>query len=66
MEEKKSNNQLKSYYKTVEKGVLWFYVGNWRTRVREYFREDGKTISECLEDSIIFAAKQHIGEDNEK
>ena len=58
MEEEKLNNQLKSYYKTDENGVLWFYCGNWRTRVREYFKEDGKTITELLADAIIFAAKQ--------
>ena len=38
-------------------GVLWFYCMNWRTRVREFFPEEGKTIGELIEDAVKTAAR---------
>ena len=46
-----------SYYAVDENGVMWFYCGNWRTRVMEHFADCGKQIGTLIEDAVKFEYK---------
>lgn len=45
---------------TDENGERYFYYGNTRTRIVEYFKEDGKTLSDAIGDLIVREAMLRI------
>jgi len=46
-----------SFYVTEPDGTRYFYCGNTRIKVTEYFAEKGKTVSELVEDVVRYAAR---------
>ena len=46
-----------SFYVTEPDGTKYFYCGNTRIKVTEYFAEKGKTVSELVEDVVRYAAR---------
>ena len=46
-----------SFYVTEPDGTRYFYSGNTRIKVTEYFAEKGKTVSELVEDVVRYAAR---------
>lgn len=40
-----------------ENGNLYFCFGKCRIKVTEHFAEDGRTVTDCLEDFITFTSK---------
>ncbi len=46
-----------SFYVTEPDGTRYFYCGNTRIKITEYFAEKGKTVSELVEDVVRYAAR---------
>ena len=46
-----------SFYVTEPDGTKYFYCGNTRIKITEYFAEKGKTVSELVEDVVRYAAR---------
>ena len=53
----KPENSSKGHYEIID-GEKYFCLGNWRTRVTEYFSDCGSSIEELIVDAIQFAAKK--------
>lgn len=47
-------NKERSYYGIELDGTLYYYNGNTRIRVTEYFKENGPTLSNLVEDVILY------------
>lgn len=57
---KKYPEELQGKYITDENGVKYFVMGNTRTRVTEYFKEDGPTLTDVLERLIRYKAREEM------
>ena len=49
-------NKERGYYGTELDGTLYYYNGNTRTKVTEFFAPSGKTMDTLIENVIRFAA----------
>ena len=47
-----------SFYATEEDGCLYHYCGNTRIKVHEHFSDQGKSVSELIENVILHTAKK--------
>ena len=45
---------------TDENGVRYFVMGNTRTRITEYFKENGPTLTEAVEELILYKAREKM------
>ena len=45
---------------TDENGVRYFVMGNTRTRITEYFKENGLTLTEAVEELILYKAREEM------
>lgn len=57
-----SKGTVPIFYATDEEGVLYFYHGNTRIRVTEYFADTGKPAAALIEDVIRYSARQKISQ----
>lgn len=55
---KKQTPELQGKTITDENGVRYFVMGNTRTRITEYFKEDGPTFEEAIEELIRSQVRQ--------
>ncbi len=55
---KKYPEELQGKTITDENGVQYFVMGNTRTRITEYFKEDGPTLEEAIEELIRSQVRQ--------
>ena len=55
-EERFIANKERGYYGTELDGTLYYYNGNTRTKVTEFFAPSGKTMDTLIENVIRFAA----------
>ena len=55
---KKHPEELQGKYITDENGVQYFVMGNTRTRVTEYFTEDGPTLEDVIVQLILSEVRQ--------
>ena len=55
---KKYPEELQGKYITDENGVKYFVMGNTRTRVTEYFKEDGPTLEDVIVQLILSEVRQ--------
>ncbi len=53
-EERFMANKERGYYGIELDGTLYYYNGNTRIRVTEYFKESGPTLSDLVEDVILY------------
>jgi len=49
-------NKERGYYGTELDGTLYYYYGNTRTKVTEFFSPNGQTLDKVIEDLVRFAA----------
>ena len=52
-------NATPTYYGIEPDGTTYFYHGNTKIKVTEYFSDSGKPISVLLEDVVQYAAESH-------
>ena len=57
---KKQTPELQGKTITDENGVRYFVMGNTRTRITEYFKEDGPTLTDVLERLIRYKAREEM------
>ena len=57
-EERFMENKERGYYGTELDGTLYYYNGNTRIRVTEYFKDSGPTLSDLIEDVILYKTKK--------
>lgn len=49
-------NKERGYYGTELDGTLYYYYGNTRTKVMEFFSPNGQTLDKVIENLVRFAA----------
>jgi len=49
-------NKERGYYGTELDGTLYYYYGNTRTKVTEFFSPNGQTLDKVIENLVRFAA----------
>ena len=49
-------NKERGYYGTELDGTLYYYYGNTRTKVKEFFSPNGQTLDKVIENLVRFAA----------
>ena len=49
-------NKERGYYGTELDGTLYYYYGNTRTKVTEFFSPNGQTLDKAIENLVRFAA----------
>ena len=49
-------NKERGYYGTELDGTLYYYYGNTRTKVMEFFSPNGQTLDKAIENLVRFAA----------
>ncbi len=57
IEKKNQFSKNKPYYVIEPDGTKYFYCGNTRTKVSEFFNPDGKTMDKLIEKVVRFAAE---------
>lgn len=55
---KEQTSELQGKTITDENGVRYFVIGNTRTRIVEYFKEDGPTLIEAVEELILYKVRK--------
>jgi len=55
-EERFMENKERVYYGTELDGTLYYYNGNTRTKVTEFFAANGKTMDKLIENVVRYAA----------
>lgn len=55
-DERFTANKERSYYDIDLDGTLYYYNGNTRTKVTEFFAPNGKTMDKLIENVVRFAA----------
>lgn len=53
-----------SYYVTMPDGTKYFYCGNTRTKVTEFFFPNGQTLDKVIENLVRFAAGSTVSANN--
>ena len=55
-------NKERGYYGTDLDGTLYYYYGNTRTKVTEFFSPNGQTMDELILNLVRFAAGRTVSE----
>ena len=63
-EERFMVNKERVYYGTELDGTLYYYNGNTRTKVTEFFNPNGKTMDKLIENVVRFAAGGSVSTEN--
>ena len=63
-EERFIANKELGYYGTELDGTLYYYNGNTRTKVTEFFSPNGLTLDKVIENLVRFAAGQTVSANN--
>lgn len=53
-------NKERGYYGTELDGTLYYYYGNTRTKVTEFFSPNGLTLDKVIENLVRFAARSTV------
>ena len=59
-EERLMANKERGYYGTELDGTLYYYNGNTRTKVTEFFAPNGQTMDELILNLVRFAARNSV------
>lgn len=59
-EERFTANKERGYYGTELDGTLYYYYGNTRTKVTEFFSPNGQTMDELILNLVRFAAGRTV------
>ena len=59
-EERFTANKERGYYGTELDGTLYYYYGNTRTKVTEFFSPNGQTMDELILNLVRFAARNSV------
>ena len=57
-------NKERGYYGTELDGTLYYYYGNTRTKVTEFFSPNGQTLDKVIENLVRFAAGSTVSANN--
>ena len=57
-------NKERGYYGTELDGTLYYYYGNTRTKVMEFFSPNGQTLDKVIENLVRFAAGSTVSANN--
>ena len=57
-------NKERGYYGTELDGTLYYYYGNTRTKVTEFFSPNGLTLDKAIENLVRFAARSTVSANN--
>ena len=63
-EERFIANKEQGYYGTELDGTLYYYYGNTRTKVTEFFSPNGQTLDKVIENLVRFAAGSTVSANN--